>query len=217
MSKSISTDDLIKLALDLSASITHENRFLELLQHAVQVIPCDAVALLKKQGEVLIPLALRGLAPDTMGRRFSIADHPRLDAICRSPVPIRFPSESPLPDPYDGLVEGSKGDLPVHACMGLPLTFENRLIGVLTFDALIPGSFDNIPENTLQLISSLASTSLYTALNIEQLENSARQSQQMVRELSQHSVNDTEIIGSSEPVMGLKSEITNVAPPILRC
>ncbi|WP_434355188.1 nitric oxide reductase transcriptional regulator NorR [Parasalinivibrio latis] len=211
MSNRISANDLISLALDLSASITHENRFQELLQHAIRVIPCDAVGLLKKQGDILVPLAMTGLTPDTLGRRFKIEEHPRLDTICRSQKPVRFPAESSLPDPYDGLVSGSEGDLPVHACMGLPLIFEGRLIGVLTFDALLPGSFDNIPEDTLRLVSSLASTSLYTALNIEQLETSARQSQQMVCELNQQTIDDAEMIGTCPPVMRLKEEINNVA------
>lgn len=112
MSKSISTDDLIKLALDLSASITHENRFLELLQHAVQVIPCDAVALLKKQGEVLIPLALRGLAPDTMGRRFSIADHPRWTPFAVHQYRSGFHPKAPYPIPTTDWSKAAKGICP---------------------------------------------------------------------------------------------------------
>ena len=49
---------------------------LALLQER-NLLPADAVALLKLEGEWLRPMAIDGLMPDTLGRRFRLAEHPR--------------------------------------------------------------------------------------------------------------------------------------------
>ena len=42
-----------------------------------------------------------------LGRRFRLADHPRLEAIARAGDVVRFPADSGLPDPYDGLIRNN--------------------------------------------------------------------------------------------------------------
>ena len=69
---------LLEVALDLANSITNEDRFDRLLSSIRKAINCDAVVLLIHQGEQLKPLAIQGLAADTLGRRFNLSDHPRL-------------------------------------------------------------------------------------------------------------------------------------------
>ncbi len=54
-----------------------------------------------------IPLAIDGLAQDVLGRRFTLEGHPRLEAIARAGDVVRFPADSDLPDPYDGLIPRS--------------------------------------------------------------------------------------------------------------
>ena len=127
---------------------------------------------------------------------------------------IRFPSDCSLPDPYDGLLVTQDGDLPIHACMGLPLHFEQQLIGVLTFDSLTPSIFDSIPEKTLEVITAMASVSLNTALTLEQLERNIDHSKQVVAALSQPNVvtEQNELIGQSSAIVHLKKEISLVAP-----
>ncbi|MFX5808985.1 hypothetical protein ABTE39_19915, partial [Acinetobacter baumannii] len=77
-----------------------------LLQTLRTLFPCDAAALLRLEGELLVPLAIDGLSSDTLGRRFRIADHPRFGVLLANLGPTRFPADSSLPDPYDGLVNG---------------------------------------------------------------------------------------------------------------
>ncbi|MCG5240296.1 nitric oxide reductase transcriptional regulator NorR [Azospirillum doebereinerae] len=114
-----------------------------LLDLIARRLPCDACALLRHDGDRLVPLATRGLSPDTLGRRFRLEEHPRLKAIVESGgAPLRFPADSPLPDPYDGLIPDRRDRLHVHDCVGAPLTAGGRLWGVLTLDALHAGSFD---------------------------------------------------------------------------
>ena len=106
-------------------------------------LSCDACAVLREDGDRLVPMATRGLSPDTLGRRFRLDEHPRLKAIVESAEgPLRFPAICELPDPYDGLIPDAADRLHVHDCVGAPLRLAGRLWGVLTLDALHPGRFD---------------------------------------------------------------------------
>jgi len=210
----ISSAAIIELALDLANSLTTKDRFNRLLDTVRKVITCDAVVLLSHQTGTLKPLALQGLSRDTLGRRFLVKENPRFEVLCKSSEPVRFAADSPLPDPYDGLLNNRAGDLPVHACMGLPLYFDEQFLGLLTIDSLTPHVFDNIPERTLVLISAIAAATLNTALMIEQLESKAQHSQEVVAELTKAAWQREggELIGESEVMNQLKQELDIVAP-----
>lgn len=155
---------------------------------------------------------MQGLSPDILGRRFEINQHPRFQTICSSDHPVRFESDSPLPDPYDGLLLTMEGDLPVHSCMGFPLLFEGSLIGILTLDSLAPNSFDDIPQRTLDIISTMSAATLKTALTLDLLVQHALHSQQVVTELTHEAfIKDGELIGNSRVMKKLKKEIQIVA------
>ena len=117
---------LLEFAKAQVACLDNKDRFSRLLDTLAFVIDCDAIVLLALQHEVLRPLAIKGLTQDTLGRRFVISEHPRFEAICQAKAPVRFSASSPLPDPYDGLLSDFSGDLPIHACMGLPLFFAEK-------------------------------------------------------------------------------------------
>lgn len=180
--KQISSSAVIELALDLATSLNSKDRFDRLLDTVKKTIACDAVALLSYHGDILKPIALQGLSRDTLGRRFYIAEHPRFAELCQSKAPIRFAADSPLPDPYDGLLIDRAGDLPVHSCMGLPLYYDDKLLGLLTIDSLTPHDFEDIEVRTLEVISAMAAATLNTALLLEQLESRADHSQLVVAE-----------------------------------
>ncbi len=92
---------LIPLVADLSRDLPEDERYRRLLQALRDLLPCDATALLRLDGEYLIPLAVDGLSPDTLGRRFRVGEHPRLEALLERRGPTRFPADCGLPDPYD--------------------------------------------------------------------------------------------------------------------
>ncbi len=204
---------LIEIALDLANSIGNEDRFDRLLTSIRKAINCDAVALLAVNDQVLTPLAIQGLAADTLGRRFHTRDHPRLAAICSAPRPLRFAADAPEPDPYDGLLMAQAGDLPVHACMGLPLYSDDQLIGVVTLDSLTPNVFDSIPARTLELISAMSAASLKTAFQLNQLELNAKHNQDLLQELTMEALvrEGGELIGNSSAMTALKEDIRLVA------
>ncbi|MET0357649.1 MAG: nitric oxide reductase transcriptional regulator NorR [Cellvibrio sp.] len=204
---------LIEIALDLANSIGAEDRFDRLLTSIRKAINCDAVALLAVTEDLLTPLAIQGLSTDTLGRRFHINDHPRLAAICRAGKPLRFSVDAPEPDPYDGLLLAQPGDLPVHACMGLPLYSDAQLIGVVTLDSLTPNVFDQIPARTLDLIAAMSAASLKTAFQLSHYEQQVKHDQDLLQELTHEALTREggELIGNSPAMLELKSDINLIA------
>jgi len=160
---------LVPLVADLSRELPEAERYRRLLQALRAVLPCDAAALLRLDGDVLVPLAIDGLTRDTLGRRFRVGEHPRLQALLAAPGPTRFPPGSALPDPYDGLVEGVSGQLEVHDCMGCALQVAGRPWGLLTLDALDPERFTPSHMDALQAFGDLAAATVAAAERINQL------------------------------------------------
>jgi anaerobic nitric oxide reductase transcription regulator len=175
---------IVSVALDLTAALSAADRYGRLLEALRKVIPYNASALLRLEGEALVPLEARGLSPDAMGRRFLIKEHPRLDIISRSFEPVRFPADTKLPDPFDGLLAHDHGEFQeIHACLGCPLRVEGELIGVLTADALDPEAFDNIDQGFLDAVGALAAVELQTANLLDALEKSAERQGMIARDL----------------------------------
>lgn len=205
---------LIELAVDLASGLSSEDRFDRLLSTVRQTINCDAVVLLERRDQQLKPLAQQGLTSDSLGRRFDIDSNPRFAEICAVRSPVRFPADSGLPDPYDGMLLAHDGDFPVHACMGLPLLSDGGLIGVLTLDSMQPNVFDDIPQRTLDIISLIAAATLKTAMLLQQLETYSRHKQQVVEELTLEALNKDggELVGTSASMLALRRDIELVAP-----
>ncbi|SFO07875.1 nitric oxide reductase transcriptional regulator NorR [Xenorhabdus japonica] len=202
-----SVDVLAKIAIELQTGIGHQDRFQRLISVLRHVLQCDASALLRYEGRQFIPLAIDGLAQDVLGRRFNLEGHPRLETIARAGDVVRFPADSTLPDPYDGLISGQES-LKVHACIGLPLFAGQNLIGALTLDGMSPDQFDDFSDEALRLIAALAAGALNNALLIEQLES------QNILPGSPAAFGQeahTEIIGLSAGMVQLKKEIEIVA------
>src|SRR5690606_29850718 len=120
------------------------------------LMPCDAIALLRLEDEQLVPLAVRGLSADALGRRFRLDEHPRLAALLDNGQAMRFAADCTLPDPYDGLVEGPHSQLAVHDCLGCPLYIDERPWGLLTLDALDARCFGRIALDQLDAVARLA-------------------------------------------------------------
>ncbi|MDI5885056.1 nitric oxide reductase transcriptional regulator NorR [Cobetia amphilecti] len=113
-----------------------------LLAAIMQQLPGEAATLMRylPERDELLPLATYGLPAEVRGRRFALAEHPRLKAIVEHAGVHRFALDSDLPDPFDGLLGDVHGpDLLVHDCAGIALREGDTLLGVMTFDALTPG------------------------------------------------------------------------------
>ncbi len=198
----------LHITQDLNSALTQQARFDTLLTTIRDVLKCDSSALLLYEDQHFKPLAINGLAKEVLGRRFSIEQHPRLEAIARAGDIVRFPSDSDLPDPYDGLIPNHDDKLHVHSCIGLPLLIDDQLIGAITIDAFDPNQFDGLRNQELRFVSALAAGGLHTALLLEQLETQAslpRDSYAEKRTLS------NEIIGNSQGMKNLQEQIDAVA------
>ena len=120
---------------------------------------------------------------------------------------MRFPADSDLPDPYDGLIPNHGEHLKVHACIGLPLMANDCLIGALTIDSFEVALFDKYDDEDLRTLSALAAVSLNNALMMEQLERPTARPAVSNHGLSQ----PTDMIGESACMQTLRHEIDIVA------
>ncbi|MFJ2546634.1 nitric oxide reductase transcriptional regulator NorR [Pseudomonas sp. NPDC087612] len=199
---------LLPLVSDLSRELPERERYRRLLQAMRSLLPCDAAALLRLDGEWLVPLAVDGLSTDTLGRRFKVDEHPRFAAILSREEPTRFASDSDLPDPYDGLVEGLHHQLEVHDCMGCPLFVDEQPWGLITLDALDPEQFQQVELDALQAFASLAAATVSVAERIEQLALRAEDEHQRAEVYRQASGQQhKELIGQSKAHKRLLEEI----------
>ena len=206
--------ELLPLARDMTASLSSDDRLRRLVAAVHRALPCDAVALLRLDGGDLVPVAARGLGDDALARRFPRSEHPRLDIICDSEGPTLFPADSPLPDPYDGLVVGAPQiGKSVHACLGCPLRVEGQLLGVLTADALAPGAFDRVPREFLEHLAALAGAALRTGALIDALQREAERRGRVAQELVRDAFSrrGDMLIGGSPSAARLREEIELVA------
>lgn len=208
MTTSATIKVLTRVVSDLSKSLSRRERYHRLLDGLRTIIPCDAAALLHVEGDVLRPVAVHGLSDDTMGRRFRVDEHPRLAAILRSRVPVRFPADSVLPDPYDGLVEGM-GEVMVHDCLGCSLYIDERPWAVLTMDAMTPDAFDSIDWTDLEAFIALASATVKAANLIAALEERVQREQEVNRSLVGERT--PVMIGESPAMVRLQDELRVVA------
>ena len=205
---------LLDIARDLAASLAASDRYQRLLAAVQRLIPCDATCLLRLEGDALVPLSAVGLAPEALVRRYARGEHPRLDAILGSREPVRFAADSGLPDPFDHLLAGKRGEAAdVHACLGCALFHDNRLVGALTADALDPRAFDGVDLQLLATFAALAGAALRTTALIESLEATAARRELVARDLQRtagQAAGET-ILGHSRAVRALLAELATVA------
>lgn len=195
---------------DLTAELPSAVRLQRLVRTLREYFHCGAVGLLRLDGDALCPVAVDGLTREALGRRFVVAQHPRLAAILARRETVAFPPDSTLPDPYDGLVDNQVGEpLPVHDCMGISLHVEGSLWGALTLDALTPGTFDARAQDDLQRFTLLVEA----AVRLTRLEQDLRRlrlSRSDVVEGGGES-REGEIIGQSPVIRQLLDELAVVA------
>ena len=205
----LSVQTLAALAVDIQNGVHGRDRFMRMINSIHGALNCDATALLRYENQQFRPLATAGLAPDVMGRRFNLDAHPRLEAIARAGDVVRFPADSDLPDPYDGLIP-DQGDLHVHACVGMPLFVGQTLIGALTLDGINATQFDDYSDEELRVLASLTAGALNNALLMERLEKPASSFAPPPHRPEESE--EVEIIGDSTALAHLKQQIGVVAP-----
>lgn len=205
-------DALTPLMQDLSCDLPDTERYRRLLSSLRALFPGDAAALLRLEGDTLVPLAIDGLTSDTLGRRFRVSDHPRFAQLLSRAEPTRFAADSDLPDPYDGLVQGVAGQLEVHDCLGCPLLIGGRPWGLLTLDALDPERFDDLDMASLQAFLSLAAATVSVVERIDMLARTSEEERSRAEAYRQASGQSRrEMMGSSAPHRHLLEEIEVVA------
>ena len=198
------------LLADLLVELPNAVRLQRLVNTLREHFRCGAVGLLRLDGDSLRPVAADGLVHEALGRRFVVAQHPRLAAIMATREPTWFEPDSRLPDPYDGLLANHVGEpLPVHDCMGMSLYVEGQQWGALTLDALHPGTFDSNTRRDLQRYSLLIEAAVRVT-RLEQETRGLRLSRSEVQ-IPQQLTGEAEILGQSSAIRNLLAELEVVA------
>ena len=201
---------LVELAADLTAHLGSADRSQRLVEIVQRIVPCDSAALLRLDGETLIPVAAFGVVPEVMSLRFLVGEHPRFAQILRRKELVRFDG-SDLPDPFDGLLASGQPLTRVHACMGVPLRVAGEVIGVLAIDALDPKAFDAVSETVVEGVASLAAAGLRTGQLIDALERQATTSEQIVKQLARDSDQHIGQVLAASPAMRAVCEEAELA------
>ncbi len=205
---------LLDIALDLTRSLSTHERFDRLVTAARKAFPCDAAAIMRLDRGQLAPVAISGLPADILGRRFEVANQPRLAAILQSRQPVRFAANDPRPDPYEGFLDPTyQQNGHVHACMGCSLFVENELVGALTLDAAQVGAFDRIQNEELGTFAALVAAAMRTASLIESLEKAAERKGLVAKQLMRDSLQreGDVLLGNSPAMLALRRDIELVA------
>lgn len=205
---------LLDIALDLTRSLSTHERFDRLVAAARKAFPCDAAAIMRLDRGQLAPVAISGLPPDILGRRFDAASQPRLAAILQSRTPVRFAADDTRPDPYEGFLDPLlQHGGHVHACMGCSLFVDNELVGALTLDASREGAFDQIRDAELGTFAALVAAAMRTASLIESLEKIAERKGLVAKQLMRDSLQreGDVLLGESPAMAALRRDIDLVA------
>ncbi|MDP3848529.1 MAG: nitric oxide reductase transcriptional regulator NorR [Pseudomonas sp.] len=204
---------LLPLVADLACELPEAERYRRLLGALRVLLPCDATALLRLDGEQLVPVAVDGLSADTLGRRFKVVEHPRLQTLLGSAQATHFAADCELPDPYDGLVEGHLGQLEVHDCLGCGLYLDQQPWGVLTLDALNPQRFSGADLGTLEAFASLAAATVKAGERMQSLARRVETEHELAQLYKQAAaqLRPREMIGQSPAHKALLAEIGLVA------
>jgi anaerobic nitric oxide reductase transcription regulator len=216
---SITLADMGDLASSLTRSLASSDRYRALLTAVERVVACDAIALLRLEEGVLVPVAWTGLVPEVAGRRLHPRDHPRLAAILASaegsakPSPVRFAPDSALPDPWDGLIAiDPHACAHIHACMGCALVVDGKAIGLLSVDAFDPKAFDAVEDETFATFAAMAAAAMQVAGLIEALEHATQRQGGVLRQLAEANRGDSaRLLGSGAVMRQLHRDIDQVA------
>jgi len=119
-----------------------------------------------------------------------------------------------LPDPFDGLLITDAHALTnIHTCLGCPLRVDEKLVGVLTADALNPRAFDHLDQRFLTAVGALAGAQMQTAYLIDALELRAQRQGEIATDLMQDIFTHRghQMIGNTPVMTRLQREIELVA------
>jgi len=206
--------NLIQIAINLNEALSSQDRHQKLLKIIHDSIPYDASTLMIFENDQLIPIASYGLIDEAREKTYPLKLNPRLDIIFNSKKTVRFPLDSDLPDPFDGLLISDPHALDhVHSCLGCPLIVEGKTIGILTADSLSPHAFDEIDDEFLEGVAALAGATLRTSRILDSLEDAAKFQGMVAKELmAQVSTRGGgELIGTGPQISRLKEDMKLVA------
>lgn len=156
---------LLQVSLDLTASLTAENRYRRIVSAVRELIPAELVLISRLTEQGLRPVAFVGAAaapPEIIPAH--VGPHA---AVIAEDHPVRLRAG----DPDLALIEAADLDIKVGAWLGVALRVEDETVGTLAMVASSTTAFDAVPDSTVLAFSALTAAALRTATLLDTLEH----------------------------------------------
>jgi transcriptional regulator with GAF, ATPase, and Fis domain len=199
----------VEVALDLSASLRAEDRYRRLLAAIRTALPVDGGMLLRREGDMLYPVAISGLQVRALAMAFPAS----LRAVAGDSdrrAPTRTVGEVGLLAGYEDMPIAEQ---PPGVLIGLPLQIEGQVVGALNLGAKDPHAFDDVPDEDFAVYGALAAAALRTADLIETIERESELRQRVAQELMRVAAQrvDGPLLGTSALVRALRERVAEAA------
>jgi signal transduction histidine kinase len=159
-------ETLIGIGQMLSGTLDTDQVLAIILEKLADIVPFDRAAVMLQEGNFLKIVASRGFPPDQQEAQVLIKENDVFDEICRTQQPLS------IPDVLDRSDWQHLENIPqARAWLGLPLSHNNEIIGMLSLARYIPNAYqpDDIP--LAATFAAQAAVALKNARLYEQIHN----------------------------------------------
>jgi transcriptional regulator with GAF, ATPase, and Fis domain len=195
----------VEVALDLSASLAAEDRYRRLLAAVRRALPVDGGMLLRREGDMLYPVAISGLQPRALAMSFPVAQR-AVAGDLEARAPTRTVGQVGLLTDY---ADVAVAEQPHGVLIGLPLQIEGHIVGALNLGSKDPYAFDDIPDEDFAVYGALAAAALRTADLIATIERESELRKHVAQDLMRVAAQrvDGPLLGSSPAVRQLREAV----------
>lgn len=164
--RSTSPHPLLQVCLDLTASLTAEDRYRRLVTAVREIIQADTVVIRRLTERGFEPVVAVGAPMDKL--RVVPLDQEPHSLLIESDTPVRLQAGDPLLEP---LREGNGMALPIGSFLGVGLRIEDEVVGTLSMSTAARGAFEAVSDHTVLAFAALTAAALRTALLLDTLES----------------------------------------------
>jgi signal transduction histidine kinase len=173
-------ETLYAVSQALSTKLSLSDVIEVILRELEKVVPYDSCSVQQLQGSELVIIGGRGFAntSELLGLRFNPSHHDDpSNEVVRTCCPYIVSDVSARYQHFKSRVHG-KGQ--IHGWMGVPLLFEDRLIGMLTLDKFEVGFYTSEHARLAMAFAALAATAIENARRFEETRQ-ARETAEVLR------------------------------------
>ncbi|MCC7538139.1 MAG: protein kinase [Deltaproteobacteria bacterium] len=191
--------ELVDVSLSLTANLAGADRYAQLLRSAHRILHADRVAILRRDGEVLRPLATTHSGVGAV----ALSEHLELAADLTAARPVRRAGEAEA-----GVVAGAFG-WTVGALVTAPLSMGDEIAGLLVLGWDPAAKHEQPSDERITAFATLAAAAVRTTELVDALEAAAERRRRVASELSREAAvqRGPALLGDSVAIRKLRAEI----------